>query len=185
MEPPKIYGHLPRLDPEHYRGLATVHWTMTIQDRRTGWLDSGRHAAFREALLHTLVRYEMLCPTYCFMPDHIHLVWMGTALSTDQRLALEFFRRQTNQLLAPFFWQKQAYDHVLREHERERGAFSAVCHYILANPVRAGLAAKWEDYGFSGTCIPGYPDVDPRRDDYWEVYWKVYAKQVGRSVAAP
>jgi len=161
-----------------------VHWTMTIQDRHTGWLDAGRHAAFREALFHALVRYEMLCPAYCFMPDHVHLVWMGTDASTDQRLAVEFFRRQTNQLLAPFSWQKEPYDHVLREPEREHGAFSAVCHYILANPVRAGLVAKWEDYGFSGACLPGFPDVDPRRGDFWEVFWKVYAKQVGRSVAA-
>ncbi len=31
-------GSLPRLGPESYRGLACVHWTMTIDDRKTGWL---------------------------------------------------------------------------------------------------------------------------------------------------
>jgi len=184
MDQPKTHGHLPRLEPNHYRGLAMVHWTMTIQDRRTGWLDSSRHANFREALLHTLVRYEMLCPAYCLMPDHIHLILMGMTANADQRLAVEFFRRLTNQLLAPFSWQREPYDHVMREHERERGAFSTACHYIFANPVRAGLAAKWEDYEFSGACIPGFPDVDPRRDDYWEVYWKIYAKMGGRVAAS-
>ena len=162
----------------HYCGLAMVHWTMTIQDRRTGWLDSCRHAEFREALLHTLVRYEMICPVYCCMPDHVHLLWLGMAESTNQRLAAEFFRRHTNQVLAPFAWQKEPYDHVLREEERERRAFSAVGYYILENPVRAELTDRWHDYEFSGACIPGFPDVDPRREDFWEVFWKIYAKRV-------
>ena len=30
--------HLRRLEPEYYRGHAYVHWTMTMQDRKTGWL---------------------------------------------------------------------------------------------------------------------------------------------------
>src|ERR1035437_456193 len=131
-----------------------------------------------------------LCVMKCFVrliaSCLITFIWYGwvPAASTDQRLAAEFFRRQTNQLLAPFSWQNEPYDHVLRENERERGAFSAVCHYVLANPVRAGLAVKWEDYGFSGACVPGYPDVGPRRDDFWEVFWKIYAKQEGRGIAA-
>lgn len=84
-------GHLPRLAPEFYRGFAVVHWVMTVDRRATGWLDALRHAQFREALLDTTVRYEMLCPTYCLMPDHAHFVWMGIAPTTDQRLAATFF----------------------------------------------------------------------------------------------
>jgi putative transposase len=177
-EPPKTHGHLPRLASEYYRGLAMVHWTMTIKDRQTGWLTPCRHAQFREAMLHTLVRYEMICPVYCCMPDHVHLVWMGLATSTDQSLAVEFFRRQTNRVLTPFSWQREGHDHVLREQERTRGAFSAVCQYVLENPIRTELALRREEYEFSGSCLPSYPDVDPRREDFWEVFWKIYAKRV-------
>ncbi len=29
---------LPRLEPGFYRGQAYVHWVMTIEGRKTGWL---------------------------------------------------------------------------------------------------------------------------------------------------
>jgi hypothetical protein len=41
-------GRLPRLDPAAYRGLACVHWPMTLEARATGWLDTAHHAAVRE-----------------------------------------------------------------------------------------------------------------------------------------
>jgi hypothetical protein len=31
-------GYLKRLPAEYYRGQAYVHWTMSVQDRKTGWL---------------------------------------------------------------------------------------------------------------------------------------------------
>jgi hypothetical protein len=27
---------------------------------------------------------------------------------------------------------------------------------------------------FEGAIVPGYPDLDPRQDDYWERFWKIY-----------
>jgi REP element-mobilizing transposase RayT len=100
------HGHLPRLAPEYYRGLAVVHWVMTVDDRRTGWLTPHFHAQRREALLHTMVRYSLLSPAYCLMPDHAHFIWMGVDTAADLALAAEFFRRQTNLLLSPMSWQK-------------------------------------------------------------------------------
>jgi putative transposase len=181
MGPTIRHGHLPRLAPEHYQGLAVAHWTMTIQDRRTGWLTPEFHVRCREALLHTMVRYHLVNPAYCLMPDHGHFVWMGVASESDQSLAAEFFRRQTNAILCPLRWQKESYDHVLRENERMRGAFQTVCHYVLENPVRKGLVPAWDGYEFSGAAVPGYPDLQPRRDDYWEVFWKIYNAKVSRS----
>ncbi len=31
-------SYLKRLPPEYYRGQACVHWSLTIQDRKQGWL---------------------------------------------------------------------------------------------------------------------------------------------------
>ncbi len=69
--------NLSRLDREYYQGLAYVHWTMTIDDRRTGWLIPVFYYKFREILTHTMFRYSLACPIYCAMPDHIHMVWIG------------------------------------------------------------------------------------------------------------
>ncbi|HEX4607101.1 MAG TPA: hypothetical protein VH092_02765 [Urbifossiella sp.] len=32
------FGQLPRLPPEYYRGQAYVHWSMTTDGRKTGWV---------------------------------------------------------------------------------------------------------------------------------------------------
>jgi len=61
---------------------------------------------------------------------------------------------------------------ILREEERRRNAFSSTCHYILENPVRAGLVANPELWPFSGGLVPGYPDFSPFEEDYWPRFWK-------------
>jgi putative transposase len=185
MSKPPARGHLPRLAPEHYRGFAFVHWVLTVDERATGWLTDGFHAAWREAMLHALVRYDLLCPAYCLMPDHAHVIWMGCSPTADQKLSATFFRRITNPLLAPHCWQLQSFDHVLREDERKRGAFQSVCQYVRQNPVRKQLAEHADDFAFSGAMIPGYPDLVPKRQDFWETFWRVYNRRVEASIPAP
>ena len=70
-----------------------VHWTITLTDRATGWLDGLFHFRFRELLLHTAAREGLFCPTYVLMPDHMHLVWMGLRAGSDQRNAMKFLRK--------------------------------------------------------------------------------------------
>jgi REP element-mobilizing transposase RayT len=88
------HGHLPRLNAAAYRGFAVVHWAMTIRDRRTGWLNAVNHVRLREALLHTAVKYDLLCPVYCLMPDHVHLIWMGLNERSDQLGLRDSFGRR-------------------------------------------------------------------------------------------
>ena len=95
-------SNLPRLAPECYRGTAVVHWTFTVHQRAAGWLTSAFHAKWREILLHTCARYELLCPTYVLMPDHVHLLLMGIdEQGSDQRTAIAFLRKHTRPALHP------------------------------------------------------------------------------------
>jgi putative transposase len=82
--------YLPRLNREHYQGDAVIHWTLTVFDRKTGWLDDLFHLKFREMLLHAAARESLFCPAYCLMPDHIHLMWMGLRRDTDQKNGMSF-----------------------------------------------------------------------------------------------
>ena len=148
---------------------------MPIALRSTGWLNEVFHAQFREMLLHTAAREGLLCPTYCLMPDHIHLLWMGLRRDTDQRNGMKFLREHLGPLLKPRRFQHQAHDHVLRDEERKQGAFAKVCFYILANPVRAGLSRETDTWPFCGAIFPGYPTLHPLRDDFWPLFWKLYA----------
>jgi len=167
-------GNLPRLSPEFYRGHAFVHWTLTIEDRATGWLGEAFHAHWQFVLLHACARYQLAAPAYVLMPDHIHLLWTGLAEASDQRLAMEFLREHLRLALGRASWQQRAYDHVLQENERERNAFVSTANYMLENPVRAGLVAHAVDYSFLGCCVAGYPDLDVRQNDYWELFWRIY-----------
>ena len=178
------HSYLRRPAPEFYRGYAYVHWSMTMHDRRTGWLDGTFHAAFREYLLHTLSRYMLVCPVYCLMPDHFHLLFIGLRESTDQRKAVRFFRKHLNLHLKStgFHLQTQAYDNVLREKDRERGAFLRTIYYVTENPVRANLCEVASDWLYSGSLAPGYPIFDWRDEKFEHVLWKVVETEQRKDV---
>jgi REP element-mobilizing transposase RayT len=171
--------YLKRLPAEYYQGHAYVHWSMTIEGRKQGWLVPIFYYKFREILTHTLFRYGLRCPIYCCMPDHLHLLWIGILDGSDQRNAAKYFRKQLNPILEKLGvrFQIQPYDHVLREEERERAAFETVVEYIARNPERAGLvkADGYRGYPYSGCPVPGYPELALWQDDYWVRFWRVYS----------
>lgn len=178
---PTSRGHLPRLAPEHYHARAFVHWTLTIEARATGWLTPSFHHAWQHTLLHASARYGLACPAYVLMPDHIHLLWLGLRDDSDQRTAIEFLRKHLRPSLTPYDWQHQPHDHVLRDTEREQGAFQTIAHYIFENPVRAGLCPTAFDYTYTGCCVPGYPELNPHIDDYWLRFWRLYNHLISKS----
>ncbi len=168
--------YLPRLPREHYQGDAVVFWTLTAFDRATGWLTKDLHHQFRELMFHAISREGLVCPIYCLMPDHIHLIWMGLRLDTDQINGMAFLRTYLEPALAPAVFQPQPQDEVLREDRRKKGAFAKFCFYTAANPVRAELVDKPEAWPFTGCLVPGYPKLNPFADDYWSKFWKIFAK---------
>ena len=143
QERPK-HLHLPRLDPRWYQGFAFVHWTMTIKNRATGWLDARFHQRFREVLLHSLMSKmragEVACPVYCLMPDHLHLLLIAWDAKADQRERLmPFLRRQLNaELGGEIRLQKQVYDHVLREKDRGRTRWRGLPFTLLRTRCARG-----------------------------------------------
>lgn len=160
---------------------------MAIDGRRVGWLTDTFHLRFREIHLHTLGRYDLLCPVYCLMPDHLHLFWLGLGSGSDQNKAATFFRRHLNVVLkaSGFELQKQAWDVVLDEKDREHGAVLKTVFYITENPLRGGLVAAAGQWPFSGSLAPGYPKFDWREPDYSEKVWKLYQLEVERRMTDP
>ena len=192
LTPQPEWHHLPRLAPEFYRGFAVVQWTITLERRATGWLDDRFHLHFRELLLHAAAREGLFCPVYVLMPDHIHLIWLGLRVDSDQRNAMKFLRKHLAAELArrsavaapgrepqvpPFELQKQSHDSVLREQDRQRGAFEKSCFYVLDNPRRKGLVEHPRDWPHLGAIVPGYPFLHPLGEDFWELFWKLYMEK--------
>lgn len=168
---------LPRLPRDYYQGDAIVFWTLTLFDKAKGWLNATFHGRFRELMLHAAAREGLACPIYCLMPDHIHLVWLGLRLETDQINGLAFLRTYLEPELAPFKFQPQPQDEVLREEQRKRNAFSKVCFYIAANPVRAELIKEPDVWPFTNCVVPGFPKLNPADEGFWPKFWRIYGKQ--------
>ena len=169
-------GYLKRLPALYYQRAAWVHWVMTIDGRCRGWLDELMHAYVREGLLQAFARYALVCPVYCLMPDHAHFIWCGCAERSDQRKACGFFRKMWNSRLRErgFSLQRQGYDDVLLENERNADAFEDACVYIMKNPEREKLVLHWKDWPYCGSVVPGYPRMDPREGRYWQRFWTAY-----------
>jgi REP element-mobilizing transposase RayT len=80
------------------------------------------------------------------MPDHLH--WLVTLQSGDLPTLMRCIKGRSaisiNRALCSQgqLWQKGFYDHALREDED----LQTVARYIVANPLRAGLAEKIGDY---------------------------------------
>ena len=175
-KPRSSFSHyLPRLRREFYQGDAVIFWTMPISHRSKGWLGERFHAAFREMTLHTAAREGLLCPAYCLMPDHLHMVFMGLRHDTDQRNGVKFLRGQLGAFLQPARFQHQPHDHVLRPEERQRHAFTVACaDYVLLNALKGELVKAPADWPYLGAVVPGYPRLNPFGGDYWPWFWKHY-----------
>ncbi|MGA8868052.1 MAG: transposase [Candidatus Sulfotelmatobacter sp.] len=87
------------------------------------------------------------------MPDHVHMIftpWVDEEAMEVYSLAeiMDSIKgaspHKINKTLGRKgrVWQPESFDHVLRSLER----LDAKIGYLLENPVRAGLVAKWADY---------------------------------------
>jgi len=84
------------------------------------------------------------------MPDHLHLLVEGVREDSDlkwfQRGAKQFSGFHYKRQFGCRLWQRYGYERVLRSQELTLD----VARYIVANPVRAGLASTIDQYPFAG-----------------------------------
>jgi putative transposase len=98
--------------------------------------------------LHYRDGKQYVLEAYSIMPNHVHLV-CSPLMQEDGIFPLSKIMqslkgntaRKANLLLGRQgeFWQHESYDHVVRDNNE----FQRIVHYVLENPIRAGLPAKW------------------------------------------
>jgi REP element-mobilizing transposase RayT len=103
------------------------------------------------------------------MPDHAHLLTEGQSDHSDGRR----FIARAKQLSGFHFkkrfgrhlWQRYGFKRTLRVSE----SALRVARYILENPVRAGRAARVQDYPFLGSQIHTIEQIleAAQMDDHW------------------
>ena len=101
------------------------------------------------------------------MPDHLHFFCAeggeGAPCTLSQFVGL--FKQWTSKRIArssgsrPPVWQREFFDHVLRSSE----SYASKWAYVRDNPVRAGLAARWENWPYAGEIDTlEQPELQPR-----------------------
>ncbi|MCU0444576.1 MAG: transposase [Microscillaceae bacterium] len=99
--------------------------------------------------------YDLLA--YCIMSNHVHLV-IDTAIQLEKSQSYQnldkimnqlkgFTAYQANRQLSKkgHFWQAENYDRVVRNQQELQN----IIHYVLNNPVKAGVVENWLDYPYS------------------------------------
>jgi len=81
------------------------------------------------------------------MPDHVHWLFQLGETETLSSVAKSFKARSAQRVNRYLdrqgaLWQKAFYDHAVRKEEDIQG----IARYIVANPLRAGLAENIGDY---------------------------------------
>jgi REP element-mobilizing transposase RayT len=140
-----------RLPLASYRSEVAVAFTVCVQER-VRLFESGKVVElFVATLAGACERQGCLVPIYCFMPDHVHVVTLGRAESSDGWRAIVGFKQRTGYWLArnrpSVRWQRNFFDHLLRTQED----LAAHVRYVAENPVRKQLVADWQEYPYTGS----------------------------------
>lgn len=121
--------------------LGMVYHITTVTLGRAPYfasLDNGRKLVRELMLLQHEGKVETLC--YVVMPDHLH--WLMVLLDGELAEAVRLLKGRTAHAMGQSVWQANYFDHVVREDEDMR----KMARYIVANPLRAGLVERIENY---------------------------------------
>jgi REP element-mobilizing transposase RayT len=140
----------PRLKDFDYKGTYAYFITIRSRERSVRF----KKAEVVDCLIHILnnnaerERFRIL--TYCFMPDHFHLLAIGEDDKSDLKRFISSFKQESGYWFKRNYgedlWHISFYDHILRKEE----SLESVASYILENPVRKGIVSDYRDYPFSG-----------------------------------
>jgi REP element-mobilizing transposase RayT len=115
------------------------------------WLAQPDIAEIVKDAMHYRDRNIFDLHAFCIMPNHVHVVIEPISKSGCQPELPKILQslkrhtaRQANLILGRegAFWQDESYDHVIRDNEE----YTRIIHYVLENPVKAGLVSTWKEW---------------------------------------
>jgi putative transposase len=147
-----VHPYPPRWAAFSYVGRHCYSLTFPTDRRRHFFVNEATVDRALTQILRASTQYEFSLITYCFMPDHLHLIVRG---ETDTSYCKAFIKA-AKQYSAYYhsqaangtrLWERYGEDRVIRD-ELE---LALTVRYVVANPVRAGLASHPKDYPFLGS----------------------------------
>lgn len=148
-----------RLPLDTYKEARVFHIVIGIHKRHCLLKNDNVVLPLIESLRSSSDKFGWDVITYCFMPDHVHLLIAPNKIDTDLIAYIKDFKQRTGYWYKQSFneplWQKSYYDHILRDDE----AVLVIAQYILENPFRAKLTQHWFSYPYSGSFVLNVNDL--------------------------
>ena len=142
----------PRLSCFDYAGSYAYSITCATYKKRPYFSDKAVVDTILPVLSRCGTRNGFGIYTYCFMPNHLHMLLVGEEKSSLHRF-MKVFKQESSFAFKRGYknslWQRSYYDRVLRTEE----TLEEVAWYIINNPVREGLVDDYSSYGFSGSLL--------------------------------
>ena len=140
-----------RLPPEAYRGHQLVAFTACTRRRIRGLANAEIVAGMVPLLTRATQDCGCTVPIYTFMPDHLHVLILGTRDDSDAKSAMDEFKTLSGKWLARrgsrVAWQKNYYDRIIDGYGRPDFQIP----YTALNPVRADLVPAPLDWPYTGS----------------------------------
>ena len=142
-----------RISDHPYFGVQPNFLTICTRGRAPVLTGAETVSLVMDRFFYTASEQQVAVIAYCAMPDHLHLLVDGQRDEADLKKFVTLarqragyrFRAATGKAL----WQDGYYEHVLRDQEKTE---TVLC-YIIANPLRKGLATNLFDYPFWGSVV--------------------------------
>ena len=148
----------PRLPEFPYIGPNRYFVTVCTRSRSPVFVDieCGTHIVQQFLRLASEHGFEVIA--YCVMTDHFHVLVEGQLDDAALKKLMHRWKQATGHWWKQrghetSLWQEGYFDRILREKDLTQ----AVVHYIVANPLRAGLVSDLHDYQLVGS---GSYDLD-------------------------
>jgi REP element-mobilizing transposase RayT len=140
-----------RLDRSLYVGLQAYFLTICAFRARKVFTDHETASATCEQFVRASRTQRFAVLAYCLMPDHFHGLVEAEQEDCDFIRLVDRFKQATGfayrQRTGSTLWQARFFDRVLRDDD----APIAVARYVIANPLRAGLCERPEEYPYVGS----------------------------------
>ena len=125
-----------------YSAPGGYYFITAVTKGRVPWFKHASHARAASRTFHDekLAGYGRTL-AFVVMPDHIH--WL-LELEGELSEAVRLYKALVSVRVGERLWQRGFHDHAIRREEDLRAA----ARYLVANPLRAGLADKIENYPY-------------------------------------
>jgi putative transposase len=125
------------------------HVTQRGNRRQVLFTEEGDYALYRDLMAERCRANAVVCTAYCLMPNHVHLLLTPSAPEGLSRAVGEAHRRYTGYVNARARVTGHLFQGRFASAAMDEAHWLNAVRYLAFNPVRAGLAARPENWAWS------------------------------------